>query len=310
LDNALNNHELAKRFLLGNLSESERSEIEDSFLSQDDFYQELLIAEDDLIDAYVRGELPASERALFEQRRLTSPHPLERVKFARTLFNSVSEKAAAVPSARAPRRASSWRGSLAGGFFTRRPALALAFAAALFVIILGGLWFMTGRRRVHPAPEQVKTIQPTTVTPTESPASQAPAEVPQRAPDEERATARETPKRAAPVIATFTLLPGLVRGGRGAGPLVLPAGATEVRLRLTLEGEAYEKYRATLSTPEGRGVWTQDVTNRPSLKSTHVSLGLPADLLKDGDYVLDLSGVTAAGKWESVADYSFRIVRK
>jgi hypothetical protein len=112
------------------------------------------------------------------------------------------------------------------------------------------------------------------------------------------------------VIATFTLLPGLVRSESGVGPLVLPPGATEVRLRLALEGEAYEKYRVTLSTPEGRRVWGRDLTKGQSMKSAHLTLTIPAELLKGGDYVVDLSGANAAGKWESVADYAFRVVKK
>jgi hypothetical protein len=306
LENVLNNEELAKRFLLGNVSESERAAIEDGFLAPDDSYQQLLIAEDDLIDAYVRGELHASERELFERWLLASQNLRERVEFAQTLFNSVSGKA--VP-ARVPDRPVSWWRSLARAFVSRRPALAFAFAAALLVIVLGGLWLLTERRRTRPSSEQAKAIQPTPVTPRESSTPNAPAEA-QQARNEERTPARETPTRPAPVIATFTLVPGLVRGENGAGALALPAGATEVRLRLTLEGERYQKYRATLSTPEGRTVWSIEVTNGPSMKSTHLTASIPADLLKNGDYVLDLSGAKPAGGWESVADYSFRIVKK
>ena len=310
MENVLNNEELAKRFLLGNVSESERAAIEDGFLAPDDSYQELLIAEDDLIDAYVRGELPASERELFERWLLASQNLRERVEFAQTLFNSVSGKA--VP-ARVPDRPVSWWRSLAGAFITRRPALGFTFAAALLVIVLGGLWLLTDRRRTRPSPEQAKAIQPTPVTPRESSTPIATAEQQQPTRDEEnsnRTPARETPKRTAPVVATFTLVPGLVRGENGAGALALPAGATEVRLRLTLEGERYKKYRATLSTPEGRTVWSIEVTNGPSMKSTHLTASIPADLLKNGDYVLDLSGAKAAGGWESVADYAFRFVKE
>lgn len=310
MENVLDNSELAKRFLLGNVSESERAEIEDRFLANDDFYQDILIAEDDLIDAYVRGELPAPERALFEQKRLASQHRRERVEFAQALFNSVSSKAV---SARVPDRPVSWWRSLAGAFITRRPVLGFTLAAALLVIVLGGLWLLTDRRGTRPARQQAQTMQPTPVTPRESSAPIATAEQQQPTRDEEnsnRTPARETPKRTSPVIATFALLPGMVRSESGAGALVLPAGATEVRLRLTLEGEAYEKYRATLSTPEGRKIWSREVTNGRPMKSAHLTLSLPADLLKSGDYVLDLSGANAAGKWESVADYAFRIVQK
>lgn len=308
MENVIDNNELAKRFLLGSLSESERSDLEDSFLARDDFYQALLIAEDDLIDAYVRDELPATERALFEQTRLTLPHSRERVEFAQTLFNSVSGKAVVTP-VRVP-----WWSYLAKAFPTQRPALGFTFAAALLVIVFVGLWFLANKRQTGSVPEQAKTIQPTPTTPSEAPTSMPTAEQQQLTRDEvnsKRTPTTETSKRTAPVFATFTLSPGLVRSENGSGPLVLPAEVTEVQLRLSLEGETHKKYRATLSTPEGRKIWSRDLTGgRPSTKSTHITFSLPADLFESGDYVMDLSGANADGKWESVADYSFRVVKK
>lgn len=308
MGNALDNHELAKRFLLGSLSESERVKIEDDFLAQNDFYQELLEAEDDLIDAYVRGELPVPERARFEQRHLASPQSRERLEFARTLFKAVSGKA---EPTRMPDRAAPWRRFLPGGI-VRRPALGYAFAAVLLLTVLGSLWFVMNRWRTRPAPEQAKGIQSTPATPLESPAPIRPAEDQILARSEERSPVKETPARPAPapVIATFTLPFGLARGASAAAPLILPAGVTEVRLRLPLEGESYKSYRAVLSTPEGRRVSSRDVVNAPPMKSSDLTLSFPAEILNSGDYVLDLSGANAPGKWESVADYSFRIVRK
>lgn len=298
--------------MLGTLSEAERAKIEDGFLAQDDFFQELLIAEDELIDAYVRGELPAPERALFEQRQLTLPHLRERVEFAETLFNSISDKAVVVPARTADDSISWWR-SLAAALTIRRPALGFGFAAALLVIVLGGLWFLTEKLRTRPAPEQAKIFQPAPVIPRESPAPVGTPEPQQLAGDEVkpiRTPTTETPERTAPVLATFTLTPGLVRGAGGAEPLVLRAVVTDIRLRLTLDSEPYEKYRATISTPEGTRVWSGQLSNGASIKSSLLTLSLPANLFKNGDYVLDLSGANTPTDWESVADYSFRIVKK
>ena len=298
--------------MLGNLSEAERAELEDGFLAQDDFYQELLIAEDEWIDAYVRDELPAPERELFEQRRLTSPHLRERVEFAQTLFHSISDKAVGVPARVHEATVSGWH-SLAAAFMIRRPALGFGFAAAMLVIVLGGLWFLADKLRTRPAPEQAQIIQPPLVIPRESPTPGETPEPQQLTGDEVkpiRTPGVETPERTAPVFAIFTLTPGLVRGESGADSLVLRTVVTEVRLRLTLEGEPYEKYRATVSTPEGTSVWSGELSSGSSKKSSLLTPSLPAKLFKNGDYVLALSGANAPGKWESVADYSFRIVKK
>jgi hypothetical protein len=322
LKSELDNDELAQRFLLGNLSESERTEVEDRFFANDDFFQELLIGEDDLIDAYVRGELPAAERALFERCCLPTQTGRERVEFAKALFKSVSiddPAAAAVGAMRreADRKVSQsrWR-SLFDAFANRRPALSFALAAALLVIVLGGLWLLTNRGRTRSGQEEVRTTQPTPVTPHESSTPIEIAEQQQPASDDKNSNLtppKETPKRTvviSPVIATFTLLPGMVRDESGTTPFVLPGSATEVRLQVMLEGEGYKQYRATLSTADGRKLWGRVVTKGASSKSGNLTLSLPADLLRNGDYVLDLSGANAYGKWESAADYSFRVVKK
>jgi hypothetical protein len=310
LKSELDNEELLGRFLLGDLSESERALVEDRFLANEDFFQELLIGEDDLIDAYVRGELPAAERALFERCCLTTQHERQRVEFARTFYNSISGKTGTIANTREQGTTGSWWRSLFGKFVGGRPALSFTLAAALLVIALGGLWLLIERTRTRPATQQEQAGRTLTVQPSQPPTPMTAAEHSQPEKETPGPTPLETPKRTAVVVATYTLLPGTVRGEGGANSIVLPGGTTEVRLRLALEGVAYKKYRATLSTPEGAQLWSHLVTNRSSIKSDLLTLSLPTKLFKGSDYVLTVSGVNADGKWESVADYSFRVLKK
>jgi hypothetical protein len=314
LKSELENEELAKRFLLGDLSESERAEVEDRFLANDHFFQELLIGEDDLIDAYVSGQLPAAEQALFERSCLSTPRGQERVEFARTLFNSISGKTkTVVATTREQDTTGSWWRSLFSKFFGGRLALGFTLATALLVFVLGGLWLLVERGRTRRTPQQEQARQTTAVQPRESPQPTTAAEQepsPQEKETPKPAPSKETQKKSSPVVATFTLLPGMVRGESGANSIILPGGATEAHLRLVLDGETYKQYRATLSTAEGRKLWGRVITKGASNKSANPTLSLPAELLKSGDYVLDLSGANADGEWESVADYSFRVVRK
>ena len=74
------------RYLLGDLSEQERIEIEDRYLSNKEFFDELVVAEDELIDDCVRGKLSGKDRELFEQNFLTSTARRERVKSSRALM--------------------------------------------------------------------------------------------------------------------------------------------------------------------------------------------------------------------------------
>ena len=78
-------------YLLGEMSGSERELLEAEYFSDDEAFQKVLNAEDDLIDAYARGELSTEHRRLFEKRFLSSAQERERLRFARMLASAVAE---------------------------------------------------------------------------------------------------------------------------------------------------------------------------------------------------------------------------
>ncbi len=97
------------RYLLGLSSRTEREQIESAYFEDDDAFEEMLTTEDDLIDAYARGELTTEERLRFEKTFVSS---LRRVQFARAFGGAVS----ATPST-----ASQIRGNLLDIFKTLQP---------------------------------------------------------------------------------------------------------------------------------------------------------------------------------------------
>jgi len=108
----------------------------------------------------------------------------------------------------------------------------------------------------------------------------------------------------------LTLTPGLTReASASARTLLIPRGARSARLTLEREQNGYATYRAALVTAAGRRVWTGDRL-RKSASGGALVLTLPAALLAEGDYVLELGGAAPSGDFESVADYSFRVLRK
>ena len=68
------------RYLLGAVSATERENIEAEYLVDDDVFEQMLIAEDELVDAYARGELSDQERGQFEKNFLTSERGRDRVQ--------------------------------------------------------------------------------------------------------------------------------------------------------------------------------------------------------------------------------------
>jgi hypothetical protein len=58
--------DVLERYLLGEVSDDERSEIEQGYFADDAFFDQLLDVQNDLVDSYVRGTLPPADRKRFE----------------------------------------------------------------------------------------------------------------------------------------------------------------------------------------------------------------------------------------------------
>ena len=81
--------ELAIRYVLGTLSDDEKAQLDHRFFSNDAAFEELEIAEEELIDRYVRQDLSAENARQMESALATSPRLRERVEFARILARKV-----------------------------------------------------------------------------------------------------------------------------------------------------------------------------------------------------------------------------
>jgi anti-sigma factor RsiW len=73
------------KYLLGELSDQGRDQIEDKYFADDAFHERLLVLEEELTDSYVREELSPEQRQHFEKWFLRSPERVERLAFARAL---------------------------------------------------------------------------------------------------------------------------------------------------------------------------------------------------------------------------------
>ena len=74
--------QLIRKYLLGKLPEPEHLRVEESLFTDDQQYQQLLLAEEELIDEYVYDALPADEREGFESYFLSAPERHEDVRIA------------------------------------------------------------------------------------------------------------------------------------------------------------------------------------------------------------------------------------
>jgi hypothetical protein len=128
-----------RRYLLGQMSESEAAQVERAFLASDDALEELRAREDELIEDYLAGALEPQESDRFERLFLASPSRLERLVFVRALH----DRAAGPPGARvAP---------------ARGPRRLVRVALALGVVVVAG-WLAA--RALGPRPAAVETPLP------------------------------------------------------------------------------------------------------------------------------------------------------
>ena len=77
--------EVMTRYLLGQLNDQESRKFEESFFCDDEVFDALMVAEGELIEAYLQDELPDEQRLQFERQLKASPKRRSRVETARLL---------------------------------------------------------------------------------------------------------------------------------------------------------------------------------------------------------------------------------
>ncbi len=82
-DHHIDDDDAIARYLFGLSSDEERSAIQERLFQDEDYFDRIRAAEYELLDAYSRGELPASERELVENSLLLSEDGRRRLDFAR-----------------------------------------------------------------------------------------------------------------------------------------------------------------------------------------------------------------------------------
>jgi hypothetical protein len=308
----LEDDKLAKQYLLGELSESELGKVEEEYFEDDEAFERLNAVEDELIDAYALGQLSLAERKRFEQRLLLSPVQRERVKFSRTLLRTASGAHQIESNIPPLKRTASWWTSPFNFLQTLNPVLSLSAAAVLILAVLAG-WWLIQRNNLRQEQEAQRTNTPPdkriqagndNAKPTQQ-TSEAPR--PTNQSEGQKPSERPTSSNR---IVTFALTEGLVRDLGQSNRLVIPENTGLVRLRISVQQNDYKAYHADLRKTEGDEVWHRSGIRLESVISGKGTIVLPvaAGILKNGDYILTLSGA-APGRTEIVGEYSFRVVR-
>ncbi|HEX8888605.1 MAG TPA: hypothetical protein VF779_05490 [Pyrinomonadaceae bacterium] len=144
-------------YLLGELPAEESDQFEDECFAEEHWPMQISLAEEDLIDHYLRGELTTEQRQRFEQNYLTTEARKERVVMAASLLRHVDEQSH--DSIAEDAREVTWIGRLRASWGGPRWALTTALALASIVIVVGGLLWL-----YRPLPSRPQTFATLTLT--------------------------------------------------------------------------------------------------------------------------------------------------
>jgi hypothetical protein len=304
------------RYLLGLLSEEERTGVEESFFQDDTYFEQLRALEDDLIDDYVRGRLSLDTRKAFEEKLRSSNRWKERVRFAEALDWRTGQQAA--QAQRTPSASASLFQVLINAFRNQRPVFQVAIATASLMVLGGVVSLAWQVFEQHGTLQRAQTERQYLQTMVDELKSQIAGlqkrdQDLSRQLDEERlkhqGSENKRPSSALGTVASFVLRAGLVRGNDSPVRLTLPPAARTVRLQLELNpADEYPTYRAELRTAKGTAVATRDPLKALAAGGGKaVTLELPAQSLPAGQYEVELLGRVEQGKLEEIAYYYFDV---
>jgi negative regulator of sigma E activity/methionine-rich copper-binding protein CopC len=297
----------------------------------DQNFEEIEIAEEELIDAYVRGELAADERQLLEKGLRTSPQLVGRLHFARLLADAADQASAREASSgrlheKHPVRLKSWLPFWSA--LGPRPAFQMAIAAAALIVVIGGVGLLAGwlklRRETQQLAEQQaalarqKSELEKSVAEQRSTTDQIRAqlsELQQQRDVDQKLIAdlktsldQKTKSSSAAIgsLATLFLLPS--SRSPGENKFSPDAQTSGIRLQLAVEPIGYRGFVAEVKDSQGNLI-SRPKARRPG-SAKHVTITIPIKLLPPGSYSIQLSGISPDGSTELIGNYSFRVTPK
>jgi anti-sigma factor RsiW len=330
------NDQMIIQYLLGSLPEEETERVEELSFIDDEFAVRLSAAENDLVDAYVRGKLSGENLERFDSHYLASPKRRKKVKTAK-VFHAYAENAVATGQVvLAPGPSQTEAESVRPSPPLRRlpftfPRLALTAAAVLALVGVGWLVFELLRMR-----NQIDQAQATRIALEQREKELQGLLEQQRASrsaiEKELERVREEKERVERQIAlgrqiagskspsspaNLNILPFILTApARTAGQVAavtIPSGTDYVVLQAELEPDDYSSYNAELlyqpgKTPAG---WKRErLRSRALGESRVIDIVIPANLLRSREYLLAVTGISDRGVAEGERAYPFRVVKQ
>ena len=272
-----------KQYLLGLLPEPAQTQLELTLLSDDEAYQQLLWAEDDLIEAYLQDELSAHERERFERIFLAHPERQQKLKLTQALITRANKIVTSEsPKVISPDATKWWE-----RFWPPDWKLVATTVLALLALTIG-IRFV--RQQSAPIESPIVTASPHSSEPPQP--------------------------TAAPPVGTKTFSATLQSGtvmaaGTNIQEITLTPEYKEVRLQLGLRKDQWDTYHVTLKPDDFPAKEIVGEFKRKTLKgASYIEVTIPAADLQPGEFTLKLAGVNADGESGRADSYRLKVKRQ
>jgi hypothetical protein len=320
--------DLITRYILGEVSEEERNLIEERFLRDDQYFEEMLSIEGALIDDYVQGKLPDDRRRRIEELLHSSRLQSAEADFVKNLVNDISKLRIEEPENPSPhptKPASRWYSLLD---WLRLRLTPRRFSAALSMILLAFIistvfWILrlqanltqiTARQAaLEKNNEELRQQVDLQASKSEELVQQLQSE--RNKHDQLRqeiATLQQT-KSGTSVGDVVTLALSISSFTRSDGRLNnvhIPAGKSYLQVQIdTGTRSEYKSYSAVIKTFDGTTIWHRDDLQSRRAASGTIVLTLPGKLFKYDDYMIELKGKSEGGDMVGIGEYAFRVIR-
>jgi hypothetical protein len=272
------NEESLRQFLLGKVDDAERERIESRSLIDAQFKDELLAAEQSLIDDYLEERLSVEHRESFLSQYGASYVHRRKLRIAKSIIEYAEAQPVAASIVATPNiRRRRWFG------FEAKPRLVWSVAAVLIVALLLAVWLQS--RRSDPDAEHLAIEQ-----------ELAKLNDPSRL------------REALPEMATLSVTPITLRKVEPQ-PQFTPRSEIKIlELHLLQEqNDGHTRYRAVLQKGSDSTPFSFPEIQAAVENSRMIRLRVPTSLLSRGTYQIILSALAADGSVVSVDEYNFTV---
>jgi hypothetical protein len=265
-----------RQFLLGQLDEEQRQQIEKIFITDSQARERILLVEQDLIEDYLDESLTAAERNQFLQQFAATPAQRRKLRITKSIKERAAKEQAFRP---VPETISVWS-RLGELLRPRRLMLVVPITAAILVAIVTAVIWMNRRverqtRRTTIAREVIQLNAPSN-------------------------------RQVTPETIILELRPGTLRSVESAPQLVKEAGrVVELHLRW-MQPKQYASYRAVVQrVGDDESIPVDGL--RADNEGKTIRLKLPPDVLTRGTYRVEVTGVDSGGADSPTEEYQFTV---